>query len=553
MLNRLSIKNYALIDSADIVPGKGLNILTGETGAGKSIIMGGLSLILGQRAEGRFFFNQDKKCVIEGYFDISGYDLSGFFNEQDLDYEPETILRREINVDGKSRAFVNDTPVTLQILKALGEKLIDIHSQHATLQINTAAFQLLVLDSVANNRVLKQRYREVYDAWRNVGTRLQVLREAADRANAEADYHQFLFNELDEAQLQTGEQQALEDEQKQLEHAEEIKRSLLGVAHTLQEQDGNVEQLLRQSLQQLQQASRYMPALEEQVARLQSVAIEVRDLADELGLAEQQIVHDGERLEAVNERLSLLYSLQQKHRVSDVDALIALRDELSEKLLVADNQQEEIKQLEKQLDTLEQHAHVLAAELSESRQGVVPDIMAQVLAILTEVGMPDSQLTIQLTPVAEGALRPSGSDDVAFLFTANKGQAPQPVSKVASGGELSRLMLAIKSIIARSSALPTIIFDEIDTGISGEVALKVGEVMEALANHMQVIAITHLPQIAAKGNTHFKVYKDTDDEKTRTRIARLDEPARVDEIAQMLGGANPGDAAVRHAAELLKL
>lgn len=553
MLNRLSIKNYALIDSADIVPGKGLNILTGETGAGKSIIMGGLSLILGQRAEGRFFFNQDKKCVIEGYFDISGYDLSGFFNEQDLDYEPETILRREINVDGKSRAFVNDTPVTLQILKALGEKLIDIHSQHATLQINTAAFQLLVLDSVANNRVLKQRYREVYDAWRNVGARLQVLREAADRANAEADYHQFLFNELDEAQLQTGEQQALEDEQKQLEHAEEIKRSLLGVAHTLQEQDGNVEQLLRQSLQQLQQASRYMPALEEQVARLQSVAIEVRDLADELGLAEQQIVHDGERLEAVNERLSLLYSLQQKHRVSDVDALIALRDELSEKLLVADNQQEEIKQLEKQLDTLEQHAHVLAAELSESRQGVVPDIMAQVLAILTEVGMPDSQLTIQLTPVAEGALRPSGSDDVAFLFTANKGQAPQPVSKVASGGELSRLMLAIKSIIARSSALPTIIFDEIDTGISGEVALKVGEVMEALANHMQVIAITHLPQIAAKGNTHFKVYKDTDDEKTRTRIARLDEPARVDEIAQMLGGANPGDAAVRHAAELLKL
>lgn len=552
MLNRLSIKNYALIDSADILPGKGLNILTGETGAGKSIIMGGLSLILGQRAEGRFFFNQDKKCVIEGYFDVSGYDLSGFFQEHDLDYEPETILRREINVDGKSRAFVNDTPVTLQVLKALGEKLIDIHSQHATLQINTAAFQLLVLDSVANNGPLRQRYTAVYQEWRAAAMRLQALREAADRANAEADYHQFLFNELDEAQLVPGEQQALEDEQQQLEHAEEIKRSLLGVAHALHEQEGSVEQLLRSSLQQLQQAARYMPALDEQAARLQSVAIEVRDLADGLAQSEQQIVHDGARLEAVGERLSLLYGLQQKHRVADVDALVALRDELSEKLLAADTQQEEIQQLEKQLEALGKQAHALAGELSESRQRVVPDIVAQVLAILAEVGMPESKLVVQLAPVADGTLRPSGQDEVAFLFSANKGQEPQPVSKVASGGELSRLMLAIKSIIARSSALPTIIFDEIDTGISGEVALKVGDTMEALAAHMQVIAITHLPQIAAKGDTHFNVYKDTGGDKTRTRIARLDEQARIGEIAQMLGGANPGDAAIRHATELLK-
>lgn len=553
MLNRLSIKNYALIDSADILPGKGLNILTGETGAGKSIIMGGLSLILGQRAESRFFFNQGKKCVIEGYFDVSGYDLSGFFKEHDLDYDAETILRREINVDGKSRAFVNDTPVTLQVLKALGEKLIDIHSQHATLQINTAAFQLLVLDSVANNRALKLRYAAVFQEWREVGARLQALREAADRANAEADYHQFLFSELDEARLEPGEQQALENEQQQLEHAEEIKRSLLGVAFALQEQDGNVEQLLRSSLQQLQQAAQYMPALEEQAARLQSAAIEVRDIADGLAQAEQQLVHDGERLEAVSERLSLLYGLQQKHRVPDVGALVALRDELAEKLLVADTQQEDIKQLETQLEALEKQANALADELSETRQRVVPEIIAQVLAVLSDVGMPDSKLAIQLTPAADGLLRPSGRDEVAFLFTANKGQAPQPVSKVASGGELSRLMLAIKSIIARSSALPTIIFDEIDTGISGEVALNVGETMEALAARMQVIAITHLPQIAAKGNTHFKVYKDTEGDKARTHIARLDGPARVEEIAQMLGGANPGDAAVRHATELLKL
>lgn len=553
MLNRLSIKNYALIDSADILPGKGLNILTGETGAGKSIIMGGLSLILGQRAEGRFFFNQDRKCIIEGYFDISGYDLKSFFAEHDLDYEAETILRREINVDGKSRAFVNDTPVTLQVLKALGERLIDIHSQHATLQINTAAFQLLVLDSVSNNGSLKQRYASVYREWRAVEARLQALREAADRASAEADYHQFLFNELEEARLERGEQQALEDEQKQLEHAEEIKRSLLGATYVLQEQDGSVEQLLRASLQQLQQAARYLPSLEEQVSRLQSVAIEVRDLADGMAQAEQQIVHDGERLEAVNERLSLLYGLQQKHRLADVDSLIALRETLSEKLLESDTRQEEIKQLERQVAALEKEARALAAELSDSRKRVVPDIIKRVLAILRTVGMPDSTLAIQLNPVADGLLRPSGGDEVAFLFSANKGQAPQPVSKVASGGELSRLMLAIKSIVARSSALPTIIFDEIDTGISGEVALNVGETMEALAEHMQVIAITHLPQIAAKGNTHFKVYKATGDDKARTQIARLDDKARVDEIAQMLGGANPGDAAVRHAAELLRL
>lgn len=553
MLNRLSINNYALIDSADILPGKGLNILTGETGAGKSIIMGGLSLILGQRAEGRFFFDQARKCIIEGYFDISGYDLESFFAEYDLDYEPETILRREINIDGKSRAFVNDTPVTLQVLKTLGEKLIDIHSQHATSQINTAAFQLLVLDSVANNGGIKQRYESVYREWRAVEARLQALREAAERANAEADYHQFLFNELEEASLEVGEQQVLEDEQKQLEHAEEIKRNLLGAVQILQEQDGNVEQLLRASLQQLQLAARYLPRLEEQATRLESATIELRDLAEGLAQAEQEVMHDGERLEVVNERLSLLYGLQQKHRLADVDALIALRDALSEKLGESDTRQEEIRQLEKQLAVLEKEARVLADQLSESRKSVVPDIVQQVSAILRTVGMKDSTLSIQLTPAADGALRPSGADEVAFLFSANKGQPPQPVSRVASGGELSRLMLAIKSIVARSSALPTIIFDEIDTGISGEVALNVGETMEALSEHMQVIAITHLPQIAAKGDTHFKVYKDTGDDKARTLITRLDDRTRVEEIAQMLGGANPGDAAMRHASELLRL
>lgn len=552
MLNRLSIKNYALIDSADILPGKGLNILTGETGAGKSIIMGALSLILGQRAEGRFFFNQNQKCVIEGYFDISGYGLTHFFAGHDLDYEEETILRREINTDGKSRAFVNDTPVNLQILKALGEKLIDIHSQHATLQINTSAFQLFALDSVANNRELKQRYAETYTALQREAAQLRVLKEAADKANAEKDYHQFLFNELEEANLVSGEQKELEEEQQKLEHAEEIKRNLIGAVYALKEQEGNVEQLLRGSLQQLQQAAHYMPVLEEQLSRLESAIIEIRDLTDELAHAEQQTTHDGERLLAVGERLSLLYGLQQKHRVADVNALLALREELSEKLFSADAQEEEIVQLEQRVNELDRQAHALAEELTETRRHVVPDLVGQVRSILQELGMPESNLLIELQPLFDGGLRSSGQDEISFLFSANKGQTAQPVSKVASGGELSRLMLAIKSIVARSSALPTIIFDEIDTGISGEVALKVGDTMEDLAGHMQVIAITHLPQIAAKGDTHFKVYKETEANKTYTHISPLGSEERVLEIAQMLSGATPGDAAMQHAAELLK-
>lgn len=552
MLNRLSIKNYALIDSADILPGKGLNILTGETGAGKSIIMGALSLILGQRAEGRFFFNQNQKCVIEGYFDISGYGLTHFFAGHDLDYEEETILRREINTDGKSRAFVNDTPVNLQILKALGEKLIDIHSQHATLQINTSAFQLFALDSVANNRELKQRYAETYTALQREAAQLRVLKEAADKANAEKDYHQFLFNELEEANLVSGEQKELEEEQQKLEHAEEIKRNLIGAVYALKEQEGNVEQLLRGSLQQLQQAAHYMPVLEEQLSRLESAIIEIRDLTDELAHAEQQTTHDGERLLAVGERLSLLYGLQQKHRVADVNALLALREELSEKLFSADAQEEEIVQLEQRVNELDRQAHALAEELTETRRHVVPDLVGQVRSILQELGMPESNLLIELQPLSDGGLRSSGQDEISFLFSANKGQTAQPVSKVASGGELSRLMLAIKSIVARSSALPTIIFDEIDTGISGEVALKVGDTMEDLAGHMQVIAITHLPQIAAKGDTHFKVYKETEDNKTYTHISPLGSEERVLEIAQMLSGATPGDAAMQHAVELLK-
>lgn len=552
MLSHLSIKNYALIDAVDIHFDRGLNILTGETGAGKSIIMGGLSLILGQRAESKYFFNQEKKCIIEGYFDISAYDLKGFFDEQDLDYEKETILRREISHDGKSRAFVNDSPVTLNILKALGERLIDIHSQHATLQVSTTAFQLMVLDSVAQNKQLLGEYTKSFTRYREISAALGQLKEAQQKSDAESDYHQFLFDELSNARLQPGEQAQLEAEQDQLEHAEEIKRGLLGSTTLLEDGEYNTISLLKDALQQVQQAERFMPSLASLAERLQSGLIELKDISSELSRAEQDILLDEGRLIEVNERLSQLYSLQQKHRVDDVHALIGLRDELERKLTDASSQEAEILRLESALEAIRKRSLELANQLSQRRVQVIPAIQSKIGSILSEVGMPESRLEIELSHLTDHQLKPSGQDEVSFLFSANKGQMPKPIGKVASGGELSRLMLAIKSVVARSSALPTIIFDEIDTGISGEVSIKVGEIMEQLAGNMQVIAITHLPQIASKGATHFKVYKTAEGSKTTTNIAKLDGEERVQEIAQMLSGANPGETALLHAAELLK-
>jgi len=551
MLSRLSIRNYALIDSLDIHFDKGLNILTGETGAGKSIIMGGLSLILGQRIESRYFFNQEKKCIIEGYFDVSGYQLEAFFQDHDLDYERETILRREISVDGKSRAFVNDSPVTLNVLKTLAERLIDIHSQHATLQVNTEAFQLFTLDSVAQNHALRQQYASVYRAYKAALERLETLKEKARVAGAEADYQRFQFDELENAKLEADEQEQLEQEQRQLEHAEEIKRHLFGAAQAIQDQEINAVVLLKEAALQLQQAARHMPALSEQADRLESALIELKDLGTEIVHVEQGIVLDEERLVAVQDRLNLLYTLQQKHRVDSNAALLAIRDELAEKLGALSLNDEEIGRLEGETNRLKAEMLALAEQLTASRQAVVPYIEEEVARLLQTVGMPHSRLQIVLQPLAAESARISGRDTVEFLFTANKGQEPQPVGKVASGGELSRVMLAIKSLIAKTSSLPTIIFDEIDTGISGEVALKVGEIMEQLAAHMQVVAITHLPQIAAKGNTHFKVYKIDAGDKTTTTLAALSPSDRVREIAEMLSGTNPGEAALQHAAELL--
>lgn len=553
MLVRLSIKNYALIDEIDIQFGGGLNIITGETGAGKSIILGALSLILGQRSESKYFYNQEKKCVIEGYFDIQHYDIRDFFDKYDLDYEPQTIIRREIYHEGKSRAFINDTPIKLNLLKSLSEKLIAIHSQHATLEVNTQAFQLLSIDSVAENKKLLQEFQDAYHHFLQVDDEYQTLSQQNTQLQTEMDYHQFLFDELQTADLSAEEQHQLEEEQSLLSHAEDIKRSLQQANYLLDEQDQSSLSLLKQGLQQLQQVEQFFPKLGELSGRLNSSMIELKDISNEISLLDSETTVDAERMQYLEDRLSLIYKLQQKHQVDDIRSLLRIQEELDEKINAVMLNDERLGELTEERSKAYKQSQELGKKLTESRLAAIPLIEESIKSSLAEVGMPHSIFKIKLSSFPDEKLKKSGRDEVAFLFSANKGQEPQHVSKVASGGELSRLMLAIKSLIAKTSELPTIIFDEIDTGISGDVAVKVGELMRDLTDNLQVIAITHLPQIASQGIDHFKVYKEQRDNRTLTNIRLLNHEDRVNELAQMLGGNDLSETAVLHARELLNL
>jgi DNA repair protein RecN (Recombination protein N) len=549
MLQKLVINNYALIDNLEISFGDGLNILTGETGAGKSIILGALSLILGQRAESRYFFNQQKKCVIEGVFKIADFHLKTFFEDNELDYEAETILRREISADGKSRAFINDTPVNLTALKQLGEKLIDIHSQHATLEINDPEFQLLVVDSVAKHGDLLTDYRSKFRAYKKAVAKLQQLISESDKAKSDLDYYQFQFDELEKANLAEDEQEKLEQELYTLNNAEEIKRNLLGACFLMQEGETSALIQLREATHHLSSLEKFNPAIEELHERLKSTLIELKDIAAEIENLEQHTHTNEARAIEINERLSILYNLQKKHRVNTNAELLQLQEELSEKIQQALFGDEEIEKLQKQIAAEKQELEKLAAQLSANRAKAIPDIEKQVMQSLAEMGMDNSTLKIELGSIP--ALSINGTDQVRFLFSANKGHTLGEMSKVASGGELSRLMLSIKSLIAKYTALPTIIFDEIDAGVSGEVANKVGQIMERLAENLQVITITHLPQIASKGQNHYFVYKDNETSTTYTRIRQLSEQERVLEIAKMLSGDKPGESALQNARELL--
>jgi DNA repair protein RecN (Recombination protein N) len=551
MLKRLAIKNYALIDNLDISFSKELNIMTGETGAGKSIILGALSLILGQRAESKYFFNQQKKCVIEGTFLVNGFQLNEFFAENDLDYDLETVLRREISSDGKTRAFINDTPVNLTTLKKLGEKLIDVHSQHATLEINDEDFQLLVIDTVAGNQNLLNNYREVYKSYKKSQALLKELITQSEKSKSDLDYSQFQYDELEKANLIAGEQARLEQELDSLTHAEDIKKSLVSSISVLSETEPSAIVQIKEAVVNLANAEKYNSEISSLTERLNSCLIEIKDILSEIERIEQSSLINEARLQEVSNRLDLIYSLQKKHRAGSEIELITIRDEISNKLnsiLFAD---EDIEKLKMEVDKHYQEVLDLSIQLGKSRTECIPKVETQVMNTLAEIGMPNAVLQIVNDTLPEGKFDQNGNNQIRFLFSANKGQSPLPMNKVASGGELSRLMLSIKSLIAVHTALPTIIFDEIDTGISGEIALKVGNIMERLSKNMQVIAITHLPQIASKGDTHFRVYKNEKDEITNTNITKLNEEERILELAKMLSGDNPGQSAIQNARELL--
>ncbi len=550
MLQKLSIRNYALIDSLDIEFDQGLNIITGETGAGKSIILGALSLILGQRAESKYFFNQDKKCVIEGAFLLADDKLKTVFEANDLDFFKESILRREISMDGKSRSFINDTPVNLAILKLIGEQLIDIHSQHATQEINDANFQLLIVDALANHTQLLSDYRTGFKQLKQEQLRLKEMIDKADEARSKQDYEQFLFNELEQATLKIGEQEELEQELEKLTHAETIKRNLLTATNLLSENEASALTQLKEAGLQLSGVEKFDPVIVALHDRLRSSIIEIKDITQEITAMEEDTLHNAERLTFIQERLDIFYSLQQKHRVANNEGLLAIQQQLEHNLNQLLSSDEHIEQLKKTIEVLHSSLSQKAQELSTNRKKAIQLVETETSKTLQQVGMPNAKIILNQQLLTQ--LNKDGLDEITLLFTANAGQALAPVNKVASGGELSRLMLAIKALLAKYTSLPTLIFDEIDTGISGETALKVGQVIAELGQNMQVLSITHLPQIAAKGNSHYFVYKNETGNKTTTGIRKLSAEDRVGAIAEMLSGKNPGASALQNAKELLQ-
>ncbi len=551
MLRKLIIKNFAIIDDLELELHAGFNIMTGETGAGKSIILGALGLLLGQRFDSKSLKNNQKKCIIEGHFKLNEFSLENFFKEADLDYDEHCIIRREISTDGKSRGFINDTPVNIQLLKQLGEQLVDIHSQHETLLLNSKSYQLHVIDSVANHKDLLNKYQSLFLDYQSKIKQLKQLQIDFDSALKEQDYIKFQFDELHQAELKQDEQNALESEQELLTHAEEIQLKLSQIDVALQSSENSVIDQFKIINQQIVALEKINPSFEKISNRLKSILIETKDIASEIEEVAQQTQINPERLQIIQERLDLIYRLQHKHRVENISELLSIQASLDEKLLQFDNQDEHIQRLQKDIVNTEELLQKMAKELSKNRQKSFDYVVKDITSNLKELGIPNAQLEIEHSTSTE--LHKEGFDDIQFLFSANKGQKPESISKVASGGELSRLMLCIKSLLAQKEKLPTIIFDEIDTGVSGEVALKMGAIMKQLANNLQVISITHLPQIAGLGTHHYYVYKDHSAKETATKIKELDSNERIVEIAKMLSGDNPTAGALENAKELLRL
>jgi DNA repair protein RecN (Recombination protein N) len=550
MLVKLFVRNYALIKELDVEFETGLTIITGETGAGKSILLGALSLILGTRADTTVLLDKKDKCVVEGCFKIEDYQLEDFFFRNELDYDPFTTLRREINPAGKSRAFINDTPVTVNLLKDLGSRLIDIHSQHQTLMLNDNNFQLNVIDSFAGTFKLKEIYVKAFNNFRKLRKEYAELKELNDKNKEDLEYFLFQLNQLEEAKLRQGEQEELEREQELLEHAEEIKSSLENSSQLLRAEEGSLLTKLREVRSNISRIRTFLPGGEELFLRIESAYIELNDLASDLGRLSSGIEADPGRLKKTNDRLDLIYSLIQKHRLNNLDELILKEGEIRNHIRSTSSDDERLQELETLLSSEEKSLRSAAEEISGRRRAVLPDVERRITDLLKQLGMPNGRFRIVMSQSAD--LTASGTDHADFLFSANKQIPPEDLARIASGGELSRVMLSLKSLLTINTNLPTIIFDEIDAGVSGEVADKVGQILALMGKNMQVVNITHLPQVASRGTKHYHVYKEERGNETITCIKLLSSEERILEVARLLSGSEVTETAIRNATELLQ-
>ncbi len=549
MIKRLSVRNYAIIEELEINFPAGLTIITGETGAGKSILLGALGLIMGERADSKSLYNDEEKCVIEGIFDVSPYDLKDFFEENDIDFEAECTVRRELTPAGKSRAFVNDTPVTLDVLRQLTGALVDLHLQFDTLDIHNVSFQLRMVDALAGNKQLLNEYQSAYRIFTQNKKRLAQMREQNARSAQDLEFLNFQIEEFQKADLVEGEQEQLEAERDSLTHAEEIKRNLSAAFHHLSDGETPLTGQLNDVLRSISEVKKYHPAIPDLHRRLEGLALELDDLAAEFERVAESTEANPERLLETEQRLDVIYRLQSKHRVASVKELLDIQDTMQGQLDEIGDLSGEIEKLEVELSKQEKALRGLASKLSERRKNAAPSFAAKVLELLAQLSMPHTRFHVDFKEAAN--LIPTGLDDVNFLFAANPGSKMQLIKDVASGGELSRLTLVTKSLVASAIPLPTLIFDEIDAGVSGDVSLKMGNILRQLSNHHQVVVITHSAQVAAKADAHYFVYKKVDANATATKVKLLTTDERVRSIAVMLSQNPPSEAALANARELM--
>lgn len=549
MLYNLRIQNFALIEETEVRLKQGLTVITGETGAGKSILLGALGLTLGNRADVNSLHNKNKKCIIEAQFDVKAYDLKPFFESRELDYEEHTTIRREITPEGKSRAFINDTPTTLNVLKELGDRLIDIHSQHETLLLKETNFQFELVDAFAKTISLFDDYKKQFSQLSKLKKQLVDLTAQEVQAKKELDYYQFQFNELEEASIKTGEQKSLEEESETLENAEFIKGNLVKSSLAISGGEENIISALTLVKQQLQSVSKFGKQFNELFERINSVTIELKELANDISNCEEDVVYDNARLEEVNNQLDKLNRLLKKHGVNSEEELLGIKNDIETKLQQFSSLELNIEKTQKEILTLEKQCFSVAKDLSDKRQKAIAGIEQNIKTMLSNLSMANAQFKIELKSLE--TLTANGLDAISFLFTANKGAEFKELHKTASGGELSRLMLCLKALLAERTSLPTIIFDEIDTGVSGDVADKIGNILFDMGKSMQVITITHLPQMASKGSNHLFVFKSDTKDKTTSSIKSLTPEERVEEIAKMLSTGTPTETALKNAKELL--